>query len=89
VSLKPLSLREVCEDQIKMRVRREQEIKEEREKIPAKGKKKEGKNIRSDKILLLREKEINRTLIKKQPLYLLMPNNICLASVQAYLSLGM
>jgi len=28
-------------------------------------------------------------LIKKQPLYLLMPNNICLSSVQAYLSLGM
>jgi len=28
-------------------------------------------------------------LIKKQPLYLLMPNNICLSSMQAYLSLGM
>jgi len=89
VSLTPLSPREVCEDQIKMRVRREQERKEEREKIPEKGKKKEGKKIRSDKSLLLREKEINRALIKKQPLYLLMPNNICLSSVQAYLSLGM
>ena len=37
----------------------------------------------------MREKEINRAFIKKQPLYLLMPNNIYLSSVQAYLSLGM
>jgi len=28
-------------------------------------------------------------LVKKQPLYLLMPNNIVLSSVQASLSLGM
>jgi len=72
-----------------MRVRREQERKEGREKIPKKDKKKEGKKRRSDKSLLLREKEINRVLIKKQSLYLLMHNNICLSSVQAYLSLGM
>jgi len=81
VSLTPLSPREVCEDQIKIRVRKEQERKEGREKIPKKSKKKEGKKIRSDKSLLLREKETNRVLIKKQPLYLLMPNNICLSSV--------
>jgi len=89
VSLTPLSPREVCEDQIKMSVRREQERKERREKIPEKGKQKEGKKIRSDKSLLLREKEINKVLVKNQPLYLLMLNNICLSFVQPYLSLGM
>ena len=36
MSLTPLSPREVCEDQIKMRMRREQERKEGREKIPEK-----------------------------------------------------
>ncbi|XP_027934810.1 uncharacterized protein LOC114190209 [Vigna unguiculata] len=41
VSRTPLSPREVCEDQIKMRVRREQERKGGREKIPEKDKKKE------------------------------------------------
>jgi len=89
VSLTPLSPKEVCEDQIKMKVKREQERKEGREKIPEKGKKKEGKKIKSDKSLFLRKKKINRALIKKQPLYFLMPNNICLSSVQAYLSLSM
>ena len=43
VSLTPLSPREVCEDQIKMRVRREQERKEGREKIPEKNKKRKVK----------------------------------------------
>jgi len=41
VLLTPLSPREVCEDQLKMRVKREQERKEGREKIPEKDKKKE------------------------------------------------
>ena len=89
MSLTPLSPREICEDQLKMRVKREQERKEGREKIPEKDKKKERKKVKSDKSLFLREKELNRALISKQPLYLLMPNNICLSSVQASLSLGM
>jgi len=89
VSLTPLSPREVCEDQIKMKVRKKQEGTEGREKVPEKGKKKESKKIKSDKSLFLREKEITRALIKKQLLYLLMPNNICLSFKQAYLSLGM
>jgi len=89
VSLTPLSPREVCEDQLKMRVKREQERKEGREKIPEKDKKKERKKVKSDKSIFLREKELNRALISKQPLYLLMPKNICLSSVQASLSLGM
>ena len=38
VSLTPLSHIEVCEDQIKMRLKREQERKEGREKIQEKGK---------------------------------------------------
>ena len=38
VTLKPLSPSEVCEDQIKMRVKREQERKEEKNKIDEKRK---------------------------------------------------
>jgi len=43
VSLTPLSPREVCEDQLKMRVKREQERKKGREKIPEKDKKRKVK----------------------------------------------
>jgi len=53
VSLTPLSPREVCEDQLKMRVKREQKRKEGREKIPEKDKKKENKKIKREKSLFL------------------------------------
>jgi len=43
VSLIPLSPRDICEDQIKMRLRREQERKEGREKIPKKARKRKVK----------------------------------------------
>jgi len=97
VTLTPLSPREVSEGQVKMKVKREQDKKERREKTRVeeknseKGKKKvvKVKKKESGKSLFLREKKVNRAVVTKQPLYLLMPNNICLSSTQVSLSLGM
>jgi len=61
------------------------------ERNSKKFKKKESKieKQKSCKSLFLRDKKVKRAVVIKQPLYFLMPNNICLSSTQVSLSLAM
>ena len=65
VTLVPLSPKEVCEDQNKLREKREQENKKLREK-----EKKSEKKDRKES-LLVKVREVKRTLLTRQPLYML------------------
>ena len=94
VVLKPLSPREVCEDQVKMRVKREKEreaeskqgekgeksmsVRKEKKKVSGKQAKND-KKIERKESLFLEKKEIKRVLMARKSLYLCMPNPLCLS----------
>ena len=87
VVLSPLSPSEVCEDQIKMRLKREKEKKIKVRKSPLREKnQKEKENKKSEKQLVIKEslfikpKEVKKVMLARQPMYLLIPNNKCLPS---------
>ena len=103
VTLTPLSPSEVCEDQIKMRVKGEQERKEEKKKKTDKKREKHERREKKEKSEIVKKmkikrkkyrafscekKEVKRVMLARKPMYLLMPHDYCLSSVASSFPLG-
>ena len=69
IILKPLSPREVCDDQIKMREKREQE--KEKSKTPKRNRKKKSDTYERKFNCLAKASEVRKVWLAREPLYLL------------------